>query len=457
MSCDVAAVSGDGREKPGTGRRRSGWRRACPEAVQVRRCCGTRASLGNGLFARRSFEEGETLFEEEPICGSAVLLFDEQARSKARHCAHCTISLRRPDAAAEEVNVSCDRGCGAEYCSEACRTDAYWAHHELLCAARQPLWSEYEQHARECGNEYYVLAARMFALLRHEDALGSSAAGGGSGSGDSADDGWSSLPWADYAARPWWETMRRPRYDSDSDASSNAAEGGRAGSRSRALSAADAADVGGVAAVGAGTSSSGAAGSRCAAAGSSGAARAPDCGAPAAAAARSPSPAPSEATASSSGESGSASLDAFFQERVRDQTKETTELLRRVLRSDESSACCDASLPPQVDLALTVENFARVVGLIRMNSLAVESSDRSGTSDEVVRGMAVYAVTSAMNHSTVPNCYVAGDPSKPHHCAVVAKRAIAPDEELCIDYLEGSSFSVAQQCLILLQQYGISS
>ena len=84
---------------------------------------------------------------------------------------------------------------------------------EVLCVEAAPAWQEFLEHAQSCGNEYYVLAARMFASLRHSDLTNTPQGT------DSAD---ILAPWADYASPPWWETMRRPIYsDSDSDSAAD--------------------------------------------------------------------------------------------------------------------------------------------------------------------------------------------------------------------------------------------
>ncbi|CAK0884009.1 unnamed protein product [Prorocentrum cordatum] len=129
-----------------------------------------------------------------------MLMLDEPRASA--HCAHCAAPLLAASAA------RCAAGCPAAYCGEGCRQEAHWAYHEVLCPAANAEWAAFEDHARECSNEYYVLAARAFASLRHAEAAARSGPG---------------APWAAYAARPWWETMRRPSYGSSSGSSSAAA------------------------------------------------------------------------------------------------------------------------------------------------------------------------------------------------------------------------------------------
>merc|ERR1712176_1040553 len=59
----------------------------------------------------------------------------------------------------------------------------------------------------------------MGATLRHDVDDGQQAR--------SSDDVWLRAPWADYAAPPWWETMRRPTYGEGSRSSSKSSTDGQ--------------------------------------------------------------------------------------------------------------------------------------------------------------------------------------------------------------------------------------
>ncbi|CAJ1399820.1 unnamed protein product [Effrenium voratum] len=344
------------------------WRRVCPEGLEVRPCGGADVVKGNGLFTTRALEEGQLLFQEDPVDGMALLMFDEPNREN--HCQHC---LRRFFGGAE---VGCPQNCGARYCCGVCRSNAS-VHHDVLCAAANPHWADFEQQARECGNEYYLLAARALAADGSES------------------DAWAA--WADYAAPPWWETMRRPAY-SDSSASCTGEHSSR--SSSPVFDSED-----------------------------------------------------------------KASLDRFFRDAVRSQTADMALLLQRVL---ECSAPGVESLPAK---ELSAEALGRLMGLVRVNAMAVvaasddlapfAASSESGSSSQdsseapLARGMAIYAVTSAMNHASDANCFVASDPSAPQRCLVQTLRPVVPGEELCINYLQGSHYTEEQRREVLQQQYNI--
>ena len=328
----------------------------------MRACGGLASSKGNGLFATRSLVEDELLFEEDPVCGMAMLMFDDAA--SGRFCQHCLVLLRE-----DSETVSCLQECGASYCSHACRDAAKWAYHDVLCPVANPRWGEYVERARECGNEYYVLAARALASLRNCTP---------------ADDGemWTRTPWFGYAAPPWWQTMKRPIYDTDDESDGDSA------SQPQDLDSED-----------------------------------------------------------------NASLDRFFQSAVRTQTSEMAEELAAILANSDS-VWSSLLAGPQASEAL-----GRLMGLVRVNSMAIQSQTGGDSGDDVelAKGMAIYPVTSAMNHDAESNCYVASNPSEPQRCYVRTRRAVAAGEELCIDYLSGAPYSDEQRCDILQHQYGIPS
>ena len=332
------------------------WSRHCPESAEVRACEGLASSKGNGLFAKRSLLEDELLFEEDPVCGMAMLMFDDA--SSEGFCQHCLVWLRE-----DSGKVFCPRKCGAPYCSHSCRDAAHWAYHDVLCPAANPRWAEYVQRAQECGNEYYVLAARALASLRNCVPVPVPQG-----------DAWQQTPWLGYAAPPWWQTMKRPVYDTDDESDS-------AASSSEDLD--------------------------------------------------------SEANAS---------LDRFFQSAVRTQTSEMAEELSAVL-SGSSAAIASLLAGP--------EALGRLMGLVRVNSMAVQSQCYEDSEDGLAKGMAIYPVTSAMNHDVESNCYVASNPLEPQRCYVRTRRPVAAGEELCIDYLSGAPYSMEQRREILQHQYGI--
>lgn len=377
---------------------RDPWCRHCPSSVTVRPCTGDDKIKGNGLFSCVAAAPGELLIEEEPVCGTAILMFDED--NAADHCMHCTVHLPSCNEA-----VACPNRCGSLYCSTACLEDALWAHHAALCPAKNKSWAAFEKHARECSNEYYILAARSLALVRHQDQNTNHTTNDNS-------DTWSAMPWSCYASRPWWETMRRPAYASSSDsegevspATNIEAEVESPGSAKNASSANEIESDG-------------------------------------------------DNDNDSDSQSNSSSLDRFFVSQVRQQTIETAKLLQCAL--SEGSALSSLS----GEFLADDEALGRLVGLLRVNALAVRSAsaedlDDSGSDSREVRGMAIYAIACAMNHSSVPNCYVASDPDVPHRCCVRAYCQVSVGDELCINYLEGAAYAVEEKRNILQVQYSI--
>jgi hypothetical protein len=118
--------------------------------VRVRRCSDP--ARGVGLFATRAFEVGEVVLREAPL--EAMLEFGERSDQ------HCTRCLRALHHAAD--SEACAHGCTARWCSPACvRSSEAW--HAHLCPARSEQYREYIADAEEACNEYFVLAARLFA------------------------------------------------------------------------------------------------------------------------------------------------------------------------------------------------------------------------------------------------------------------------------------------------------
>eukprot|EP00913_Durusdinium_trenchii_P004823 g4480.t1 len=327
---------------------------------------------GLGLFTTKALEEGEELFEEDPVCGMALLMFDQP--NGRRHCQHCMRFL--PETLEGGTSVCCAAGCGAFYCTKACREEA-WAHHSVLCGANE-CWANFEQEARECCNEYYILAARALASLR-ADTL--------------EEDLWEQSPWSGYASPAWWETMKRPKYEEpwfelisnhfkwDSDSESSASHG--------------------------------------------------------------------ESSSADLDSEDEASLDRFFQSTVRDQTCDMGQKLLSVLEGQVSSLA-------EALLRAGPEPLGRLMGLLRVNAMALHAFRQVGEDEDqdLARGMAIYSLTSAMNHDGEANCFVSSDPDMPQRCLVRTLRRVEPEEELCIDYLQGSPYTTEQRCQVLLQQYG---
>ncbi|PFH33478.1 hypothetical protein BESB_076950 [Besnoitia besnoiti] len=189
-------------------------------------------------------------------------------------------------------------GCKQKYCGERCRAEAEFLHHGRLCVGFSPLYAQLLRLASEADNEYYLVAAKMFAgvlpLIQRDSrkrrdsnaATRDEAQRGGGGTelvaeAAHADEGRSdaawgvssdrltggvprearsapeteekprgdvfgrvkrerttgdmpALPWHGWHQRPWWKTMRMPRYigssGEDEEESEGAADSGDAGS-----------------------------------------------------------------------------------------------------------------------------------------------------------------------------------------------------------------------------------
>ena len=134
-----------------------------------------------GLFAEADFEPGDLIFMEEPLCSTP--LFSTEGPSDQR-CMHC---LRLLEAANEP---SACESCGAVYCCAECRETAEVLYHGLLCNARSG-WAQFEAHAEECDNEYYVLAAKMLAEVVASQEQGAEF----------------KFPWCGFKSVDWWHTI----------------------------------------------------------------------------------------------------------------------------------------------------------------------------------------------------------------------------------------------------------
>jgi hypothetical protein len=111
-------------------------------------------SSGDGLFARTVVKQGEMVFEEFPIGGTAIAYFDFQHT----YCSNC-IRLLEADTV-----ISCDT-CQSKYCSMGCKQRADGFYHVALCGSSA--FREYTRFATETSNEYYIVAARLLAMFPH--------------------------------------------------------------------------------------------------------------------------------------------------------------------------------------------------------------------------------------------------------------------------------------------------
>jgi hypothetical protein len=246
----------------------------------------------------------------------------------------------------------------------------------------------------------------MVASLRH-----SSSTQKGSGLNDSAFVQ-TLAPWAEYAAPPWWDTMRPPEY---SDSESGEEDGDVIDSESANIK-----DVMPEQAIAQDKSTS-----------------------------QSCHKNNSEELCQESSSDGSSSLNTFFIAKVQEQTLETVNLLLRVLREAGVNTAT-------IEELLVCENFGRLVGLLRVNALSVLAGGKED-GGKLRPGMAMYPVSSSMNHSYKPNCYVASDPETPHRIMVQTSVAVGPGDELCIDYLFGAPYDEEEKEGILRAQYSIPS
>ena len=106
-------------------------------------CVHSAPSGGVGVFAARDFAKGELLLQERwllgaPSCetgqqsGEAVQLTQAARNKNDRACVHCLrVCAFDPD----EGTVGACCGCGARYCTAACRAAAWRRYHRLLCVS----------------------------------------------------------------------------------------------------------------------------------------------------------------------------------------------------------------------------------------------------------------------------------------------------------------------------------
>ena len=109
-------------------------------------------SIGVGLFTADPIGVNETILTELPHV--SMLEFGEEAND---HCEYC---LRHMDSL---TRLPCVRHCSSYWCSTRCRDISEASGHSHLCAGGSPLMRDYFDEAKASCNEYFVLAARLFA------------------------------------------------------------------------------------------------------------------------------------------------------------------------------------------------------------------------------------------------------------------------------------------------------
>jgi hypothetical protein len=140
--------------------------------------------LGLGLFTARPFRAGEVLLREKPLV--AMLEFD----GGVDPASHCSLCLR--ELVGEQLEGTCwgSAGGGNEqasdqagtrcsawrWCSPECREASEARGHSVLCPGRSEHMRAYHETAEEACNEYFLLAARLFASPAASDVSGAEAA-----------------------------------------------------------------------------------------------------------------------------------------------------------------------------------------------------------------------------------------------------------------------------------------
>lgn len=114
----------------------------------------SQTAAGRGLFAKKHYELGDCVFEEYPVGGTAIPYFDRQAE----FCSNCVRPLI-------DAHIECPNDCDERFCSLNCLEWATKLYHERLCSARTAAYKEYHSKAKESGNEYYIVAARMLVMF----------------------------------------------------------------------------------------------------------------------------------------------------------------------------------------------------------------------------------------------------------------------------------------------------
>jgi len=165
---------------------------------------------GRGMFASRSFKQEETLFFEQPIISQQHVT----NRLIARTCGNCFRflgTLEEQLAHHRELLemqslpihnasgiVRCVHECGELYCSEECRNEALFRHHNILCVGtlqvqEHPLF-QFKSHAI-LHNELFLLAGQVLAVI-----LSSWRLNGGQLNQHV-------LPFAQLHKKLWWEVV----------------------------------------------------------------------------------------------------------------------------------------------------------------------------------------------------------------------------------------------------------
>ena len=131
------------------------------------------ASRGRGAFAARAVRAGELLVRRErPLRGTLGEALGSDCTG--RFCPQCGEVAASP-VARESVELLCRAGCGARYCSEACRGAAWASGHRLLCVGRLPTARSplvrFRLLAAEAGGEGVLLRAGAAVCAAYEAAL----------------------------------------------------------------------------------------------------------------------------------------------------------------------------------------------------------------------------------------------------------------------------------------------
>ncbi|EGC38772.1 hypothetical protein DICPUDRAFT_75630 [Dictyostelium purpureum] len=144
---------------------------------------------GRGLFAEKTFEKGDVVFSERPLF-SVQHVYN---RATAWTCGNCfrflgslnkqMLHYRKVFGIREQSELpefdfppytfqtkvfSCFAKCGEKYCSEECRNEAFYNHHQVLCVGEQtpennPMYL-FKKHSIDT-NELFLLAAQAIAYL----------------------------------------------------------------------------------------------------------------------------------------------------------------------------------------------------------------------------------------------------------------------------------------------------
>ena len=166
--------------------------------------------IGEGLFTTVAHEAGDVLLYEFPLV--SILEFDVPHR-ETHHCAECLKRLT-------DGGIRCSNGCPLRWCSPSCVHSGEPSHRHL-CAARTEDMRAFFEEAEESCNEYFVLAARLFAApaksLVHSETEATTPT--------STERPRASAVCAGLKGVPWWLTVELP---TDPEAACDHCEGARA-------------------------------------------------------------------------------------------------------------------------------------------------------------------------------------------------------------------------------------